>query len=319
MRVILPFAFLLSGCPSQDTPPVCKTTVEKTIPEDGATAVYYRDPIQFYLSDPDPAATVQAPFSGATTVSSDGMLLTYTPDKPLEPNTAYTVTLRDCKGARDLSFTTSAFGEALADPGALAGGAYALDLTSALITKPVGVGSIISSFISADLLFGVETVDAARLQAVVALSNSYATDQNLCRETPDTPGSDFSEAPYVAVGPMELNLEMGGALVPLRNAWITGAFSVDGASLGGATVTGVMDFREADMAVPDLGDALVNSGLGRDDFCTLLPNFGGQCVVCDDGQEECFEFQAISMESSRLSPALVPVTANDVASNPDCP
>ncbi len=182
-RIALPLTLLLlaSGCDnggkdSEVTDITCDVTVT-TYPASGAADHYYMDPIEFYLSDVDASATVSSEIAGTTSVSEDGKTVTFTPDAPLSPSTAYSVTLDYCGGAAELSFTTSALGTEIADPNTLVGKTYNVNLADANIVSPAGVGSILGSVLTTPILIGVISAGSS-LEMIGAIGVEGGTTQD---------------------------------------------------------------------------------------------------------------------------------------------
>lgn len=307
-RIALPLTLLLlaSGCDnggkdSEVTDITCDVTVT-TYPASGAADHYYMDPIEFYLSDVDASATVSSDITGTTSVSTDGKTVTFTPDAPLSPSTAYSVTLDYCGGAAELSFTTSALGTEIADPNTLVGKTYNVNLADANIVSPAGVGSILGSVLTTPILIGVISAGSS-LEMIGAIGVEGGTTQDYCTPSIDFPTASFTN-PSFAVGPQDTTIDVAGASIPIGQLEVTGTFASDASFFGGGTLSGSLDARDIAAALPDLGyDA---AGL-----CDLLVSFGAACVGCDDGETLCLDIVANRITADAVAGSLVEVTGSD--------
>ena len=95
-------ATVLAACSTdvrnQGSGPKCSTTIVATYPVDGSSNFYYRDAVEFYLSSPDPTATVMTDIDGEQYTSEDGKTILFVPSQALEPVTEYEVGLDYCHG-----------------------------------------------------------------------------------------------------------------------------------------------------------------------------------------------------------------------------
>ncbi|MDP2316214.1 MAG: Ig-like domain-containing protein [Pseudomonadota bacterium] len=293
---LLPFALPLvtllacSGDSAKDDTgpaPACAVTLEETVPVDAATDAYYRGAVEFPLSDPDPLATVSASFAGTLTRSEDGTVLSYTPDAPLTPNTAYTATLESCAGSTEIAFTTSGLGTALADPAALIGRTWSFDLAAARLVSPEGMNLVLSSVPQQPLLIGVTAVDADTLDIIEGSSlvvDGEPLTQEYCFATTDLPGAEFAESPYFHLSAAAATVAVGGAPVTVSDLVITGTFSVDGTFIGGGTLSGILDTRNMGVLVGDEGNPSA--------ACDLMVSAGIRCGDCPDGERYCLDLLA---------------------------
>ena len=95
----------------------CRYRLVTTLPEDGATGWYWRDPLTMYVSNASPerydsylvdASGVRLPTSPVW--SDDGLSATMTVDGGLTASQTYAWHLRDCLEERVVSFSTSELG-----------------------------------------------------------------------------------------------------------------------------------------------------------------------------------------------------------------
>lgn len=143
---------LLIACQTSSTKmpeetPICAASVQSTYPVMGATDVYYTETVEFTLSAPDSSATIVAPVTGQTTVSADGLTVSFTPDVPLDPGTSYTITLASCAGDVDLSFTTVGGNPTVPLHEAVHQKTYAVNPNSLNLVKPEGLGLVMSQLL----------------------------------------------------------------------------------------------------------------------------------------------------------------------------
>ncbi len=265
----------------------CYVAVEATSPANGSTSAYYRSDIAFTLSDPDASAVITTAVAGHQATSSDGLTVSWVLDAPMDPSTAYTATLDYCAGSVALSFTTSNLGTPMDDPASLLGRTYAVDLASARITEPPGIGSVLSGYLTTDILLGVSAVDGGSLDMLGAVARADVSpdEQDTCSPTFPFPTADFTAEPYFAVGPQTVTLSIGGYDVDISDLQITGTFASDGTYFGGGTLSGSLDTRPLSALVDDSGDPGA--------ICDLAINFGAECIACpSDGEPYCLTLVA---------------------------
>jgi hypothetical protein len=295
-----------------DTGP-CRVTVRSTTPVRGSRNAYYRSPVSFELSAADATATIDAPVGGVTTVSSDGETVTFTPDSPLDPLTAYTFTLRWCGGESGLSFTTSELGSPLASVTSVEGRTYAFDLTTGLYVEPAGIGAVLASYFTQQVLLGVLEADSVSidLRTSLAREGAWPAEQDTCTPSNDVDAADFSGQPWFAAGPMELVPVVAGFEVPLEDVTVEGTFAADGSYIGGGILTGMLDTRPLAPLVDDSGDEAA--------ICNLAVSFGVTCVPCpDDGVPYCLSMRIEGLSGTEADGPLVERTAADIAADATC-
>ena len=287
--------------------PGCAVTVKSTSPADGSATAYYRDQIDFVLSEADATATITTDIPGTLEVSSDGLTVSWIPSAYLEPSTSYTATLDYCAGSAAISFTTSELGGTMADTSVLKDKTYVLDLGAATIVEPPGVGAILGGLVEEGILIGVLNVG----DGVINMSGGLESEtggQDYCTASFPFPEADFTAAPYFSVGPQDTALSFAGYEISVKQLEITGTFAPDGSYFGGGTLAGAVDARDIATAFPELGyDA---AGL-----CDFLVSFGAQCETCAaDSEPYCLTLVAkdiVAEEASGL--VFVEVAANDCA------
>jgi hypothetical protein len=265
----------------------CEITVDSTIPSSGSTDAYYRANIEFSLSDPDSTATITTTIAGTQVTSEDGLTVMWVLDGPMDPATPYTATLDYCGGTVDLSFTTSDLGTSMPEPTSLVGRTYVVALAEARIVEPPGIGSVLSSYLTTDILLGVSAVDGSSLDIMGAVAKSDVTpdEQDYCNPTIPFPTADFSAEPYFTVGPQTTTLSVAGYDIEIGDLNVTGTFAADGTYFDGGTLSGTIDTRPLSPLIDDSGDPGA--------ICDLAINFGAECEACPaDGEPYCLTLVA---------------------------
>lgn len=285
----------------------CGITIKSTLPAANAVDANYRGAIEFNLSDADPTATVSSSIAGTTTLVDDGETVIYTPNAPLAPSTAYTVTLDYCGGTADLSFTTSSDGTPLADVQVLVGRTYALDLAGARILEPAGVGSVLTSYLTQDILVGITAVSSTEINMIGAIGAEGANppEQDYCDPSIPFPVADFDEQPYFQIGPQTTTLAVAGFALEIVNLEITGTFAADASYFAGGTLAGVIDTRPLAPLLGEDGD--------EGAICDLAVSFGAVCSACpSDGEPYCLTLVADQIVAEEVAgETLVVVAGSD--------
>lgn len=285
-RPLLLLPLVTSACDGGGkTEDLCEVTVSGTLPAAG-DAAGYRDPFGFLLSAPDPAAVITTDVPGQQATSDDGLTVTWVPDSPLAPETAYHASLTFCGGTQDLDFTTSDLGKPLIDPQALVGRVYAVNLPEANIVSPAGLGGFLGPMLAVVLaeVVAVSDTDLDVLGAV-AVTGSAPPVEDYCTPTIDFPPGAFAEQPYFHLGPADVDLVVSGSIVTVGDLELTGTFSADGSYFGGGVFTGLVDTRPLSLAQNPDGDG--------SDVCVLVSGLGVECANCPtDGQPFCLSLIA---------------------------
>lgn len=309
----------------------CTTTISSTLPADAATEVYYRTPIEVNFSADAPDATLTLTDAGGTEVtgtsSADGKKAIFAPGAALMPSTAYTLGITYCDGEKsaETTFTTSATGAAIADPATLVGNTYDIDLATARITEPPGVGGLLTGLLAdldEKLLVSVGEYDmgASTLTMFGALGSEDGgtITQDTCEVSIEFPiAADFSGNPYFEIEGDDVTIGAAGIEVTLKTLKLTGSFAPDGASLDGVTLEGSADTRDF---VELLGDAL-GGATGDTAVCDLVGQLapGVECEDCGDGSITCLSIVADSLEANQVAGlSLVQVTQDDICADGTC-
>jgi len=332
VKSILPIVILtLAACSGKDSDTGvddtgvsgdCDVTVDETIPAANATDAYYRNAIEFKLSDPDATAVLSVDgVDGTSTLSEDQETVVFTPSSPLSSSTAYTATLDYCRSEpASIGFTTSELGGSV-DPSSLIGRAYALDLSSGRIVIPEGVGEILGAYLEYTIFLSV-TDAGSDLSMIGALANEDDTSaQDYCAPTLDFPVADFSEAPYFQIGPETTTLAVAGFAITIDDLLVSGDFAPDGTWVGGAQLAGSIDTRPLVALLDDDPEA------GEDTVCELVAGFGVECIPCSDGDSFCLDLLVLDLVAEEAGGLAVEEIAAedchascpDSVSNPECP
>jgi hypothetical protein len=299
----------------------CNVEVTDTLPTTGSADACYDSAIEFEIAQGDPDAVISlvdgsgADVPGTTTATTDGKLVTFVPDAPLAPSSPYTATLTYCLGTETVAFTTSAYGEPLADAKALVDKVYVVDLhnpDAARFSKPAGVSAILQTQLTRKIaLQAIAPMSSTVATMRLAVLQENGTEQDLCVPTVDFENGTL-DGPTFHIGPKDITLIIAGDSVDIGNLEATGAFALDGSSFGCAGFTGLVDTRPL---VPLLGQ-----DDSPDDFiCTLVAGYGASCVPCRDGESLCLDLEVDHAKGTLDKKiAIVPVTENEVKTNPDC-
>jgi hypothetical protein len=288
MRTLL-FAPLLAACvPSEPdaivevAPATCDVTVGYTVPAPGATDAFYAAPVEFHLSAPDPSAIVISDVAGVQTTSDDGLVVTFTPTPALQPMTDYSFGLDYCHGEPTIGFRTSDYGAAVADPAALVGRTFAIDLTTARFAAGDRVGDVARGFFDRDLLVHVIDSGDGFLVATIGIADATGTMQDDCARTVQL-ALGF-ENPAFAVDLDELDFEAYAAGLAVYDLQVTGTIAPDGTALDGVAIATLVDVRDLAVAL-DID--------GAQPLCELASSLGAECEACPtDGAVACVRLEA---------------------------
>ena len=290
----------------------CINTIMATFPESGATDAHYRLPLRVTFTAVDNTAAIAlAPTAGGSVIVGtsewDGLDLVFTPDLPLDSSTEYTATLSAGCGTFAWSFTTSEIGDPT-NSNNLIDRSWELDLNSGLWLQPAGAGAIITSFIDFKLLLGVSAVNAVAhdIDMLLALGDQYAvpTEQDICLETVDISGLDFSQNPYFDLEVDDYIVKVYGEELVFETARLTGDFAADGTFIDGATFSGTI-------TATSLG-SLMGTG-GQFATCLALMAFGIPCDTCPSGSGDCIYFDVIDIEAEEAAGlTLIPRSPSDI-------
>ncbi len=298
---------------TESTETLCLNRVLGRFPADGSTDAFFGTSVEFNLNlvDPTAAITVSGP-SGDVPGSSEvlGKRIRWTADDALLPDTAYTGTLTWACDPETTTFTTSGTGNEV-DVADLEGKAYRLDLANGRWIQPSGLGPVIGALLAADILIGVHSPGPDQLELTFARTLDFGLPQDRCEPTTLFPVADFARNPLYAVGPADVDLEIGGAAMPVNSLELTGAFTADGQAMEGGRLAGLADVG-----------ALSGVLLGSSDptaVCALLAPFSVTCLPCPNGGiVSCVQIEVDSIHGP-VDPAGVETrTVSAIRKDPSC-
>jgi hypothetical protein len=282
----------------------CGVDLDTVFPEDGETAAFYRNPVEVTFVLPDPTAEISLEASGtavvgSTTFSASNDVAIFTPDEPLEPDTAYDATVTWCDGSFAWSFTTDSFGNPVTDPKGLVGRTYTLSLSAGRWVEPAGAGAYLAKVFPTNVLAMVTDVgtDTISMRLTLAQTGDTAA-QDTCVPTQDAPPADFSEDPFFAIGPTDITMSADKLTFTIHDLILSGAFAADGTAIGGVVFGGHVDMRE-------VGPAL---GMSGDKICAFGSALGFECTACSDGEDLCLGILVDSMVATGVDETLRQIT-----------
>lgn len=285
----------------------CEITVQSTLPTDGATGVPGDLDVEFDLSAADPTATITGDVPGTTTALAGGTRLLWTPDAPLTADSTHTVTLDYCHGTIPISFTTSSYGQPLDGSVDLVDGAWEVPLDGVTWVDPTGVGSLVASFGAAPLLFGVSHASGSSIDFRVAIEDGATGAQDYCSRSFDIPGATLSGA-WFSVDAEQLSFDAFDTTVIAYDVEVDGAFSSDGASIGGGRIRALLDLATVAGLISDTSTS--------DDVCELFGAMGATCSACPDDRNECAAVWINGIDGSIHAGPVENIAASD--SDPRC-
>lgn len=256
----------------------CDIVIDATEPFDGQVDAYWRAPLVFTFSEPDPTAQVDAPFPGTETWDETGTVLTFTPDAPLEPAQDYTVGVDFCHGSPQIDFRTSAYGAPIDNPGALIGQTFAVDLAAGRFLDGAGIAEPLSSFFNRSVLFEVVGMGPGGLDLRVGVSTaSGALAQDPCFGTVDLEGLDASDAPFFAFDVEDFVFGAWEGSLALLAFQLEGTVSPDGETVGGIAYSVIVPVSQLG-AIFDRTDV--------DETCARMEDYGVPCEPCPLGRDD---------------------------------
>jgi hypothetical protein len=326
VRKMLPIALaaFVAGCSGGDSDSEvaeCETTITP-YPASAAQNVYYRTTVEAaFLPAADNSATITVDGVNGTT-EWRGNTLVFTPSAPLAPDTEYTATVTHAcaPDGAPWTFKTGEVGAAV-DTAGLAGKAYSLDLASGRFVHPEGVGSLLQTYLTTDVLVGVVSADASSIQMVGAIGVEDADPpaQDTCNATIPFPSADFSANPFFVVGPEQTTITVEDYEITIDELMISGAFAPDASYITGAVLSGSIDTRPL---VPLLGD----EGADENAICDLASSIGVSCEACADGTGNfCLSIYVDNIQAAAIPTALETIPTQEdaclrteCAADPDC-
>ncbi len=146
---------------------------------------------------------------------------------------------------QDLTFTTSELGGALTDTSVLLNKTCSLDLATANIVEPPGVGAVLGGLVENGILVGVVGADGPTLRVSGGIESDIGG-QGHCIATFSFPNADFSAAPEFSIGPRDTVRSFAGLEIRIGHLRATGTFAPDGRYFDTGTLSGVVDVRLRD-------------------------------------------------------------------------
>ena len=299
---------MLAGCggsiQEQQQGPTCGTTIVATYPVDGSTNFYYRDAVEFYLSDADPTAVVDTEIAGEQYTSEDGKTILFVPDQALDPLTEYEIGLDFCHGNPSISFTTSELGSEIASFNEIEGNTYVFHLEAARYTAGGEVAAALLAIFNKDILIQILEINTASIAMRGAVGESIGgvVEQDICYRTIDLEelGVDSADFYYEDA---ELVMDFYHTELSFLNLLLSGTFAPDGTWIGGVSLFANVDVR-------GLSETL---GLGTaDDICTYANELDSPCQPCsNDDEEYCIYIAAEKISATAIDLDLERIEENN--------
>ncbi|NCG21093.1 MAG: hypothetical protein GWP91_18945 [Rhodobacterales bacterium] len=284
------------------TVPNCPISIIESYPSNLSTDVYYRTAIDFSFTLLDGTEDIRLSEAGVTVPGTANASittgkLTFVPDAPLLPNTAYRVDTCSCLGVISSNWTTNDIG-APATAVDLVDRTYRADFGGGRIVEPAGIGALIGSLLEAEMLLGVTAADASAITLIGGTGDALGGQDTCVATAVYVENTDFTQNPYFATQSPEQLWNVAGLEVSLSDIEITGSFAADGSALLGATLESILDVSTLDTL------------LGAD-TCGLLPTFGLSCIPCPTGPATCLDIFVDSLDMPEV-PGLVLEARTDI-------
>jgi hypothetical protein len=271
--------------PSDDSAASCTLTVVDTSPRTEDGPWLYSDPLVVTFNEPAKAASFALTDAAGTPVA-------FTPtwgkgatdvslDAQLTGSTPYTLSITACETTTSIDFTTSVYGSPLAiDPAQLVGRTYLFDLATAQYEEPPGIGALVALYVSAQVLLGVTSADASTLGL---LGGQGVVDAGMFIQDKEVPtfelaGADFTDSPYFVASAEQVQIVVDDTYT-LYDFSAEGTFAPDGESVGGATLSMMVDTTKlgSAMNLPDDDDPMA--------VCNFIEPLGIPCDPCPGGKQ----------------------------------
>lgn len=333
-----------TGCEPPEPPVQCTSGIKgDPIPAPGETEVYVQPTISMeLLADESATGGLLALYEG--TFGADafpstppialetprfdeaGKTVSVRPDAPLKADTAHTlVVAMSCDRTAVIPFTTMDVGDPVTSE-QIVGTTFALDLGSADIVEPAGIGSLLRSLltdVTETVALSPTAVDDGDLSILGALVDGETVDTDVvwtqtCTQTlPFDPAVAFDDNPFFSLETDTLPITVADLTITLEDVALSGAFLPDASGIVGLNVAALIDTR----ALLDvLGDEL-GAGQGDDGVCNLVSQFTGgkvDCVACPDGDAEtCLRVEMANAEAPAIDLALQEISSDDAEAG--CP
>jgi hypothetical protein len=160
------------------------------------------------------------------------------------------------------------------------GKTYVFDLTTAEYEQPPGLGALLAMYVSAQVLLGVTAADATTIDLLGGqgvFDDFGILTQDMTVPTYDFDSADFTSAPYFTVSASVVHIVVDDTYT-LYDFAAEGTFAPDGTSIGGATLSMLVD-------TSNLGEAM-NLPDGADPMavCDYPRAAGIPCETCPAGK-----------------------------------
>jgi hypothetical protein len=292
-----------------DDAPSCDITVDDTWPASGTTDFYFRDSIEFTLSEPDPNAEIIFSRSGVQTTEDDGLRIVFMPDQPLPPSTDFEVALDYCHGSPTIEFSTSELGGSLENPLDIEGMTYRVDMDSARYLDNPGVADFLMGWLSRDLLFQINEIEDGGMNVRLAIATDDESDeQDLCFRSFDIEGMELDGSDLLFSADDVLFAFYAGSL-QVGDFELQATVAPDLSWLGGAEFSGWVNVTDFAAALDLIGD---------EDICDIIDNLDATCEPCpSDSSQSCVTLSGDRIIAHAVDIDLELIEERD--SHPDCP
>jgi len=287
---------------SGDKAPLCSTVVTSTDPGNGSMDHYYRDPIRFYLSEPDPTAQVITDMVGETRREDGGSTIVFEPRGNLSPSTEYSAGLDYCYGEPEITFTTSHYGVPLEASADLSGRAYSIAFNSGEYTVGENAGELLNAVFTRPVLVQFEEVNGGfvDITAAIGMPGVQPPQQDMCARTITLRQVSINELPFLSGGVADFEFGAQGGILRFASLTFEGTVSSDASTLGGIAYDAVMGAEEIVSLLPEFGNL--------DSVCDLAENLGIPCSPCpNDSARQCIPMAAKGIYASQIDETLVSI------------
>jgi hypothetical protein len=212
--------------------------------------------------------------TGLVNLHHEGHQVRFRPSPRLHTRTAYDAHLDTSAGFHDWRFVTSALGEPAGDE--LAGTALLLHPGTGTLMDPPGLDEVLTPSLEGfhpALQFMADPAGSS----VLARLGGVAVELEGDPQDPSKPVLDLSSTwddPFWRFGPFDLEWELDGFVLVVRDAVFSGAMASDLSGGGGVALNGTWDVRLAEPALGSVCELVAEAG-------------GGPCQPCDDGVDAC--------------------------------
>ncbi len=272
---------------------------------------YYRDSIEFHLSEPDPTARVLTDLVGETKTEDDGATIVFVPEGNLSASTEYTVGLDYCYGEPEITFSTSHYGAPLEASADLDGQAYSIEFTSGEYTIGENAGELLNAVFTRPVLIQFRGIEGGFVDIIAAIGKPGVEppEQDMCARTIELQHVSINELPLLTGGVADFEFGAQGGVLRFASLAFEGTVASDASSIGGIRYEAVMGVEEIVGLLPEFGDL--------DAVCDLADNLGIPCSPCpNDSSSQCIPLAAKGIRASAVDEAVSPVA--EAGTHEDC-